>query len=208
MHKHLEDICELKKELTSALKCEFNKGLENVNVEEAGEVVDMIKDLAEAEEKVMKACYYEAVMCEMKGEETKHSDRYGYNTRRYASGRYAPSGKGHVSGYDTPYYPHPIYNPMMENMKMGYPMDMTKKDHKSEEWDERRYGKPYMDYQDARRFYTESHSEEAKERMERHANEHMSDTMTTIRDIYKSADPELKKRIKADLTKLVGEMPT
>lgn len=29
-----------------------------------------------------------------------------------------------------------------------------------------------------------------------------------MREIYKSADPEMKKRIKADLTKLVGEMPT
>ena len=43
--------------------------------------------------------------------------------------------------------------------------------------------------------------------MTRHANEHVADTMETVREIYKSADPDLKKRIKTDLTKLISEMP-
>ena len=43
--------------------------------------------------------------------------------------------------------------------------------------------------------------------MDRHANEHVMDTIATIREIYKAADPELRTRIKGDLTKLVGEMP-
>ena len=38
--------------------------------------------------------------------------------------------------------------------------------------------------------------------------EHLMDAMGTIREIYKSAEPDLRKRMKADLTKLVGEMPT
>lgn len=29
----------------------------------------------------------------------------------------------------------------------------------------------------------------------------------TLREIYKGADPELKKRIKADMNKLISEMP-
>lgn len=43
--------------------------------------------------------------------------------------------------------------------------------------------------------------------MNRHASEHVSDTIETLREIYKGADPELKKRIKADMNKLISEMP-
>ena len=41
-----------------------------------------------------------------------------------------------------------------------------------------------------------------------YANEHMMDTIGTIREMYRTAEPDLKKRMKSDLTKLVGEMPT
>ena len=34
--------------LTEVACCEFDKGIENINVEEMGEATDMIKDLAEA----------------------------------------------------------------------------------------------------------------------------------------------------------------
>lgn len=44
--------------------------------------------------------------------------------------------------------------------------------------------------------------------MERNVDKHVYNSITTVREIYKAADPEMKKRIKADLTKLVGEMPT
>ena len=34
------------------------------------------------------------------------------------------------------------------------------------------------------------------------------DVMGSVREIYKTADPDMRKRMKSDLTKLVGEMPT
>lgn len=44
--------------------------------------------------------------------------------------------------------------------------------------------------------------------MEMYANEHLMDVMGSVREIYKTADPDMRKRMKSDLTKLVGEMPT
>lgn len=42
--------------------------------------------------------------------------------------------------------------------------------------------------------------------MNAHALEHVSDTIATMRDIWKSADPDLKKRMKSDFTNLLSEM--
>lgn len=92
-----KDMKEIKHDLIDAAKAEWAKGIENVNTEELGEVVDMIKDLAEA-------CYYCSV--------TDAMDEYepmGYDRWRYASGRFAPKGRGtygytpeHDSMMDTP----------------------------------------------------------------------------------------------------------
>lgn len=45
----VEKLHDLQKCLMKSLDEEFAKGLENVNTHEAGEVIDMIKDLSEAE---------------------------------------------------------------------------------------------------------------------------------------------------------------
>lgn len=58
----------------------------------------------------------------------------------------------------------------------------------------------------AKRHYTETHSEKDRREMKDHANEHMAETMMTLREIWEDADPDLKTRMKADLTKLTSEM--
>ncbi len=58
----LHDICELKESLVALVKTEFSGGLENVDTHEAGEIIDMIKDLYEAEKDAAKACYYNTVI--------------------------------------------------------------------------------------------------------------------------------------------------
>ena len=74
--------------------------------------------------------------------------------------------------------------------------------------DDAHYGKAYEGYQEATHHYAATNSQEDREMMERNADKHVYNSITTVREIYKAADPEMKKRIKADLTKLVGEMPT
>lgn len=53
--KTLCDICET---IEDAVKLELSNGIQNVNIQEMTLAVDMIKDLAEAKEKVAKAKYY------------------------------------------------------------------------------------------------------------------------------------------------------
>ena len=107
----LKEINEIKHKLIDWVKAETLKGFETPEeVEILGEVVDMIKDLASAEESCMEAAYYENVT-EAMGE---GDERAGYDRWRYSSGRFAPKGRGSY-GYVPPY--------MMNGDTMGYPRD-------------------------------------------------------------------------------------
>lgn len=231
-HK-VKDICEMKETLTCLVKTELAKGAASCDTEELGKAVDMIKDLAEAEKCCYEAHYYKTVTKAMEeyGDEDEWDGRMGYNSRRYASGQYAPTGRGHLDGYtlgrqvrQLSMQPWPKYMDSMDEMApMGYRENQSSYDSTSDgqynndrmgfHMDNRssendtRYGQAYNQYQNARRHYTATNSKADKEEMDRHANEHLMDTMTTLREIYKVSDPELKKRIKSDLTKLVAEMP-
>lgn len=69
-----------------------------------------------------------------------------------------------------------------------------------------RYGKPFNDYRTSKRHYTQSKSQTDKNEMTSHANEHIADMISTTREMWKDADAELKKQMKASLTGLLGEM--
>ena len=75
--------------LTSCMEKELENGIQNVDTEEMGKVVDIIKDLAEAE-------YYRKVSVAMdEADEWEDNDgRRYYNNRRYENGRFAPKGRG------------------------------------------------------------------------------------------------------------------
>lgn len=218
MHKKMEDLTEIKNKLIHWTKGQAdNEGLFH-NMQELqvlGEVADIIKDIAEAEEKCWKACYYKEIVCAMDDERSDMGgERMGYNPRRYASGRYAPSGRGHM-GYspympaghmDGPYmhmmddpYMHDGYTPSsagnrsQSGSRMGYTDDRT-------------VYSPYERYKDARRHYTETKDMGSKKEMDRHADEHVREATESIKEIWRDADPEMKTRLKSQMTKLVNEM--
>ena len=100
--------------LTESAWCELEKGIECVNTEEMGEVVDIIKDLAKAE-------YYSKISKAM--DEAEYGEDYDYmgaydddmrrgykGQPRDAMGRYK-SRRGRRMGYDEPPYYH--MNPTM-----------------------------------------------------------------------------------------------
>lgn len=107
--KPLKEICE---KLESTIKSQFDCGIENIDTEEMGQVVDMVKDIYEAKEKIAKACYYKQIVCAMeKAEEDEKKEdefmlqqfksEYGdddgkrfYDNWRYADGRFARRGRG------------------------------------------------------------------------------------------------------------------
>ena len=126
LEKELEPIKKMCETLEDAAKHELSKGIENVDAKELGEVVDMIKDLYEAKEKIVKACYYKGILEAMEEhdfddeEDVMDEGRRGYRGQpRSQSGRYMSRGDGRRSnrgrgsrrGYESP---------MMEYDDMDY----------------------------------------------------------------------------------------
>ncbi len=127
---HIKHIHETIEKLSQYACEEACKDKESINTEEMGEVVDMVKDLAEAEyyariakameeadkEDEEEAKYIMKKMKEEYGEE--EGERRFYDDYRYKrSGRFAPKGKGSYMprrGYDEiPYMMMPqVHNPM------------------------------------------------------------------------------------------------
>lgn len=206
------DISEMKCKLVEECKRVINSGLDSVNTQELGEVIDMIKDLSEVEKNCNESEYYEQVVSAMDNTE---NERYGYNSRRYASGRYAPKGRGMVTGYhdyakpfidQMPYIEDYLDDPAEFRRTMNERRGYYDNDTRMMSSGESDYGKAYHNYRNAKRHYTETHSQSDKDNMTMHANEHVMNTIATLRDVYKDSDPDLRKRMKEDFTKLIGEM--
>lgn len=217
-HKKLEDmkksgsydeICELKKDLVKIFASELHtKGVNDLDTKDCADVADMIKDLAEAEKACMEACYYETVIKAMEkaDEEEEQEGRMGYNAYRYANGRYAPKGRGTRRGYTPemgmmkPYLYDPDFEEEMEKGRFGYQGEDPD--------DDPRQSREYNEYKRAKRHYSETKSPEDKRKMDEHAMKHVNQAMDSFREMWRDADPNMRKRMKADLTTLVGEMPT
>lgn len=211
----LEKICTLLDIMTDGLKSATNQGLNNLDTHEAGQVADIIKDLSEAKKNLTDAeknewesCYYASIVKAMKDADERgdEEDRYGYIPRE--ASRMGKRGmprdriKRWVRDPDT------FEDEMYERAGYTPGRKMSRDDRSSDNSSDERYGKPYREYIDSRRHYSESKSQADKDMMEMYANEHLMDVMGSVREIYKTADPDMRKRMKSDLTKLVGEMPT
>lgn len=127
LEKEMEPIKKMCEPLEEAVKHELNKGIENVDAKELGEVVDMIKDLYEAKEKLVKACYYKQIMEAMEEhdfedeEEIMDEGRKGYRGRsRDSMGRFTSRrGRGGRRGYEEPM----MYDEDWEDMEYMRDMD-------------------------------------------------------------------------------------
>lgn len=214
---HIARIHKMLETLTEWAECELDKGKECVCTAEMGQVIDMIKDLSEAEKDCYEAKYNKQIYDAMKDAE----NRSGYDHWRYSSGRFAPTGHGHRSGY-IPYVDPSMMAGIPEEYRMGYDEDRIS--HMSEEEKQKMgYGGKYSDrsrgmprggrmgwwdeYMDNKRHFTETHSSEDKMKMDESAKRHMEESMGTMKEIWKDADPNLRKKMREDLTKLVNEMP-
>ena len=82
---HIERIHKMLECLAEKSLCEIEKGIDNVNTEEMGEVIDMIKDLSEAEyhatiTKAMNEADEADIMEKLLeyGDDRRYYDRYRY----------------------------------------------------------------------------------------------------------------------------------
>lgn len=199
-HKSTEkynDICTLKHNLLHYVMGQTSAGMSGNPAEVAvlGEYIDMIKDLAEAEKECQEACYYETVVEAMESD-SYDEGRMGYNRKRNRLGQYSDGRGMGDSG---------------SNQRMGYIPDMNrpyKRMMDETDWDEDEpaYGKSFNRFRKAKRHYTKTHSEEDKQKMKDASNAHMMETMATLREIWDDADPDLRKRMKTDLTNLTASL--
>lgn len=98
MLKKFEEIHDIKNRLITGLNHMTEGDLSRVSTAEVASIADSIKDLAEAEEKCLKACYYEMI-CESMMAEAESDGRMGYDDWRHRSGRFAHTGTGHFVGH-------------------------------------------------------------------------------------------------------------
>lgn len=101
-------ICKMMDKLCDYASQQMERGLDNVDTREMGMVVDMIKDLAEAEKACLEAEYYDTVIDAM----DSGSDRYGYT----GQGGSGDGRSGNRSGYRDPY----MMEEDGEGGRMGY----------------------------------------------------------------------------------------
>lgn len=133
----------------------------------------------------------------------------GYNPNRSSTtGRYM---RGFHPGAMTPEMTEMSYtdayleDPEKFKESMGYRMGYTPMVDQAE-MEEMRNGRAFRDWNRAKRHYTQTGSSADKDEMNLHANEHVAATIATMREIWKGAEPEQKKRMKADFQNLLNEM--
>lgn len=197
---------EMIEKLSECAKCEFDKGIENIDTCEMGQVTDMLKDLAEA-------MYYRELtkaMQESDAEEIMEMfDRYGdgrrfYDHYRYADGRFAPNGRGtYRRGYEEP--PHYHMTPEMYRNMENY-RDMDRRDGRMY------YTEPSMTgssdtntesrYDSAKRHYTESkqlhkgNAPEDKEQRMKELEKYMREIGSDVAELINDASAEEKNLLR------------
>lgn len=196
---HIKHIHETLEKLSGYACEEASKSVECINTCELGAVVDMIKDLAEAE-------YYAYIAKEMKEvaeeEESEEKymlkslkDEYGeddgkryYDMWRYKSGRFAPKGRGTRRGYEEP----PYYHMTPDQYK----------DHDPEYWRD-------VDRKDGKMYFTEpvtmeSRYEKAKRGYKEAKHAHASNTAEDKQAKMKDLEMYLKE-LSEDVTQLLSD---
>lgn len=121
---HIERIHEMIEKLTKCAEMELEKGVENIDAKEMGEVTDMIKDLCEAE-------YYAKISKAM--DEAEYGEDYdeygpmeegrrGYTSqpRSKTSGRFMRRGDGRRNNGGRRGYEEPMYYRMTPEMYHDY----------------------------------------------------------------------------------------
>lgn len=199
--------------LSECAKCEIDKGIENIDPCEMGQVTDMMKDLAEA-------MYYRTLMKSMEessADETMEMfERLGdgrrfYDNYRYSNGRFAPKDRGTRRGYDEPPYFH-----MTPEMYRGMEHDRDI---------DRNYGRMYYTepatsgmnmtesgYDKAKRHYTETkemhkaNTAEDKEHKMKSLENYMKELSGDITELLADMTAEERTMLKSKLSTLVSKM--
>lgn len=181
----VEQLGNLKTMLMDATAAQFAKGMECVDTCEAGQAVDMIKDLAEAEEKCWKACYYQKIL------EAMHEAKEDQEAMMRIM---SMDGYQQRMGYTPGMLPH---DRMMNDIRRaGEKETRDMRDGERQIRHDERDWSRMNNMPNQRMGYD---GEMPKEETVHHALE-------TMRDIWAGADVRLKDKMKTEFLKLAKEM--
>lgn len=196
IHDMLEDVSE-------AASTELAKGTQSVNTKEFGDVVDMIKDLTEAEKNKAEACYYKTLVDAMEEHEYGEDyDEYGPIERR----GYRGQSRDRMGRY-TSRRNYPMHD-MMYDERRNYSNGAYgggSRGISSNSMPSSRYGYSYDKYMSNRMNYSMSDPEDKKERMHM-LDDYTKDLVGSISNIMQDVSPEEKQMLKSKLTNLVAAM--
>lgn len=223
---HIKHIHETLEKLSEYACEEASKSVECINTCELGAVVDMIKDLAEAE-------YYAYIAKELKEvaeeEESEEKymlkslkDEYGedggkryYDMWRYKSGRFAPKGRGTRLGYEEPPYYH--MNPdMYREHSPEYYRDLDRsegrlyytepitmdKTHDAREGKSGMMRRSYMETKEMHKANTPEDKQEKMRSLEAYTKELAEDVTEMITDMTQEERALLKNKMQVLVQKL------
>lgn len=183
----VEQLGNMKTRLMDGLNSQMDKGLGCLDTCEAGQVTDMIKDLAEAEEKCWKACYYQKIVEAM--HEAKE-DQEAMMRLQMMSMNPEISRMGYTPGM----LPH---DRMMNDIRRAG--ERETRDMRDGERQVRRDERDWNRMNGMPNQRMGYDGEMPKEETVHHALE-------TMRDIWAGADVRLKDKMKTEFLKLAKEM--
>lgn len=216
---HVKRIHNMIEKLTKCAEMEFEKGVENVDTKEMGEVVDIIKDLCEAE-------YYAKISKAMDeaeyGEDYDYKGAYDENSRKGYRGQPRDSRGRYMSrrrGYDEPMGDYEMTPEMYRMYSPEYYRDMDRMDGKlyytsnSSSGNMSNQGGSMGGQQtsrteNARRGYVEAkemhkgNSAEDKETKRKELDKWMTEFSSDVKQMVGEMSPEEKTVLKAKLQNL------
>ena len=221
---HVKRIHEMIEKLTKCAEMEFEKGVENINAEEMGEVTDMIKDLAEAE-------YYAKISKAM--DESEYGEDYDYmgaydeysrkgyrGQPRVSKGRYMSrrrmgytemmmpemydySDMEHMRDMDRDYGKMYYTDGMNGNSRSGSSSGMS--NGSSRGYSESRYDRARRGYEEAKATHKDN-SPESKQQKMKELEEYMKSLAEDLTEAIQDATPEERTMAKQKLSSLIQKM--
>lgn len=211
IHDMLEDISE-------SATTELAKGTDKVDTKEFGEVVDMIKDLSEAEKNKWQSCYYKSIVEAMENSEYgedydwsgpdedhmgyRRGGRMGYNRQRDSRGRFAYGDRGGRMGYDQ-MMEDPRYMEYMDG-RMGYSNGAYGGGRRGQTQNmNSRYGYSHDEYMQKKSSMHADDPESMKKRAKM-IEDRMDDLYGMFKEEVQDMTPEEKQMWKAKLNRIIN----
>ena len=202
---HIKRMHDMIEKLTKCAEMELEKGIENIDAEEMGEVTDMIKDLAEAEyyakiSKAMDESEY-GVDYDYMGAYDEHS-RKGYRGQpRDSKGRYMRRR------YTEPMHMMPNDDWDWDNMEYNRDMDRMSENrmYYTEPMSESKYDMAKHNYMKSREMHKDN-SPESKQHKMKELENYMKELSSDITDMITDMTPEERSMVKQKISMLVQKM--